>query len=74
MIIINQREHREREAESCVEKPMYRSSELIHEALIQTHGVQLFLCMHVECYAHAFYSFCYAFALMLCMYDFMFNV
>jgi hypothetical protein len=35
---------------------MYRSSELIYEALIQTHGVVIFLCMHVECYAHSCFT------------------
>jgi hypothetical protein len=30
--------HRE-EGESCGEEPMYKNSELIYEALIQTHGV-----------------------------------
>jgi hypothetical protein len=29
-------------AESCREEPMYRSFELIYEALNQTHGVMMF--------------------------------
>jgi hypothetical protein len=38
---IIEEEHR-REAESCVEDSMYRSSELIERVVIQIHGVHIF--------------------------------
>jgi hypothetical protein len=47
------REHRRAEAESCVENTHVQKFGLIQRFLVQTHGVNCFLCMHCECYAHA---------------------